>query len=99
MSHEHLVGGRDVPIPTRMEETVIRPNWPRAAACLGLIAVVPFGLWMTLVALATSTGRSVDGSEPGRRNYDHCGRASGAEIRTELARVGQGVRAPASAAA
>ena len=39
-----------------MEETILRPNWPRAAACLGLIAVVPFGLWMTLVGLATSSG-------------------------------------------
>src|SRR5829696_10267713 len=47
---------RDVPIPTRVEETIIRPNWLRAAACLGLIAVVPFGLWMTLVGLATSSG-------------------------------------------
>jgi hypothetical protein len=47
---------RDVPIPTTVEETIIRPNWLRAAACLGLIAVVPFGLWMTLVGLATSSG-------------------------------------------
>ena len=56
MSHEYLVGARDVPILPRMEETIIRPNWPRAAAFLGLIAVVPFGLWMTLVGLATSSG-------------------------------------------
>ena len=47
---------RDVPIPKRMELTILRPNWPRAAACLGLIAVVLFGLWMTLVGLATSSG-------------------------------------------
>jgi hypothetical protein len=47
---------RDVPIPTTVEETIIRPNWLRAAACLGLIAVVPFGLWMTLIGLATSSG-------------------------------------------
>jgi hypothetical protein len=39
-----------------VEGAATSPNWPRVTACLGLIAVFVFGLWMTMVGLLTSSG-------------------------------------------
>jgi hypothetical protein len=49
-----------------MGEAIIRPKWLRAVACLGLIALVPFGLWITLVGGATSSGL-YENLEPGEQ--------------------------------
>jgi hypothetical protein len=45
-----------MPIIPRMEKNVGEPNWLLVVTYVGLIAVVPFGVWMSLVAAATSSG-------------------------------------------
>jgi hypothetical protein len=69
MSHQSDVTARTAAADTRgMEKAAARPNWPLSvAACLGLVAVVGFGLWMAAVGFLTSEG-VYENLEPAERS-------------------------------